>query len=208
MVTFIGPNDRGTLEGVLEILERRLRSARSSQAGARLVRESARYAGAITELEDIRREILESVDNGPTPTRAQLAALRITIPEETRARLLGELEVEERGGAEAIADHLAHDERWDGDGWIDRDGLAVPTVIEHPACDRTCLSCQGGDHPACGMGCHDEEEGLYARDAREGEDPEADQRARIRAQDALATEIGYDMLGIPKGDPRRRGEER
>ncbi len=38
-------------------------------------------------------------------------------------------------------------------GWEAADGVAIPETTA-PECDRTCLSCQGGDHPSCGMDCH------------------------------------------------------
>lgn len=53
-------------------------------------------------------------------------------------------------------DHAAHGDVYRAGGWEDIAGFPVPATTS-PDCDRTCLPCQGGDHPSCGMGCHDEE---------------------------------------------------
>jgi hypothetical protein len=61
-----------------------------------------------------------------------------------------------RGTPDEVADHLAHGDVWIDRGWEDAAGFPVPPTTA-PDCDRTCLPCQDGDHPACGMGCHDEQ---------------------------------------------------
>jgi hypothetical protein len=198
MVTFIGANDRETLEGAIEAIDRELRSERIKATRAKLSRD--RYAAlyAVAKLSGLRDYFEEASKNGPTPTPAQIAALRVTIPDDSRRQLLKEklhqlcmdagvtvwLENDNAGGAEpdafkfkintgtwsrpydteaamleqAIDDLTPPDPMEDGDvyrdgGWEDRDGFPVPTTTA-PDCDRTCLSCQGGDHGACGMGCH------------------------------------------------------
>ena len=55
-----------------------------------------------------------------------------------------------------------HTERLSGDVyrdgvWQDDGGFPIPETTA-PDCDRTCLSCQGGDHDVCGLGCHEDED--------------------------------------------------
>jgi hypothetical protein len=78
-----------------------------------------------------------------------LEDLALSLADEVRQKM---------GSPEQVADHLAHGEAFSDGTWEDDQGNVVAHEITAPDCDRTCLSCQGGDHPGCAMGCHDQEE--------------------------------------------------
>lgn len=120
MAMYIGSNNRETLLGVIEELEREIRPRRIALSKIearledpllktgkqRLRSDKAATQAVINMLQSLINTFTMASQNGPTPTEEQLRGLRLGLTQESRERLAAAVS---RGAANRTADDIAND---------------------------------------------------------------------------------------------------
>jgi hypothetical protein len=187
---FFGANDASTLAGVVEELDRMIRIERRYGEVCKAARDRYASQKLVRTLETIRGYIADAIPNGPTP---DLSKLTLVIPTQTRLRLecdqlsaalfgSGTFQLVDDAGPDLDPGLHSPNWRYKAGDWDWSPGFTT----ERAALEAALVELR---------------EDIQATNDELAD--EAARQKRLAAQDALATEIGYQLMGMPEGDPRR-----